>query len=47
MEIDMWSFGCIVCELFTGIPLFPGESEGEQLACMMELKGVPPLNLIT
>lgn len=28
-EIDMWSFGCIICELFTGIPIFPGESEAE------------------
>ena len=24
--IDMWSFGCILAELFTGYPLFPGES---------------------
>jgi dual specificity tyrosine-phosphorylation-regulated kinase 2/3/4 len=45
-EIDMWSFGCIICELFTGIPLFPGESEAEQLACIMEVKGVPPMNVL-
>ena len=25
--IDMWSFGCILVELCTGMPLFPGESE--------------------
>jgi dual specificity tyrosine-phosphorylation-regulated kinase 2/3/4 len=25
--IDMWSFGCILAELYTGYPLFPGESE--------------------
>ncbi len=24
-EIDMWSFGCILAELYTGYPLFPGE----------------------
>lgn len=24
--IDMWSFGCILVELFTGFPIFPGES---------------------
>ncbi len=24
-EIDMWSFGCILAELLTGYPLFPGE----------------------
>ena len=28
--IDMWSFGCIVIELYTGYPIFPGESEKEQ-----------------
>jgi hypothetical protein len=25
-----------------GYPLFPGENEVEQLACMMEVLGVPP-----
>ena len=40
--IDMWSFGAIVAELYTGFPLFPGESEMEQLAYIMELYGVPP-----
>ncbi|CAE7216197.1 DYRK4 [Symbiodinium sp. CCMP2592] len=25
--IDMWSFGCILAELYTGYPLFPGENE--------------------
>lgn len=39
--IDMWSFGCIIAELFTGFPLFPGENEMEQLAYIMEIKGVP------
>jgi len=45
--IDMWSFGCILYELFTGNPLFPGESEAEQLHLIMEVKGVPPKELIT
>ena len=44
--IDMWSFGCILCELFTGFPIFPGESESEQLLCIMELKGVPPEEIL-
>ncbi|KAI8616699.1 kinase-like domain-containing protein [Chytriomyces sp. MP71] len=40
--IDMWSFGCILAELYTGYPLFPGENEQEQLACIMEVLGTPP-----
>ena len=42
VEIDMWSFGCILAELYTGYPLFPGENEAEQLACIMEVLGPPP-----
>ncbi|KAI8988050.1 kinase-like domain-containing protein [Mycotypha africana] len=40
-SIDMWSLGCIIAELYTGVPLFPGENEQEQLACIMEVLGVP------
>ena len=29
LEIDMWSFGCILCELYIGYPIFPGENEAE------------------
>jgi serine/threonine protein kinase len=39
--IDMWSFGCILCELFTGYPLFPGENETQQLLMIVELIGYP------
>lgn len=38
MAIDMWSLGCIMAELYTGYPLFPGENEVEQLACIMEVR---------
>ena len=34
----MWSLACIIAELFTGYPLFPGENEVEQLACIMEVQ---------
>lgn len=46
MAIDMWSLGCILAELYTGLPLFPGENEQEQLACIMEILGMPSRYLI-
>lgn len=38
--------GCVLAELYTGFPLFPGENEVEQLACIMEILGLPPKDLI-
>ena len=46
MPIDMWSLGCILAELLTGYPLFPGEDEGDQLACIIELQDMPPQKLL-
>lgn len=46
LPIDIWSMGCILAELFTGFPLFPGEDEQEQLACIMEVFGPPEKHLI-
>ncbi|XP_075456424.1 dual specificity tyrosine-phosphorylation-regulated kinase 2 isoform X2 [Ascaphus truei] len=46
MPIDMWSLGCILAELLTGYPLLPGEDEGDQLACMIELLGMPSPKLL-
>ncbi len=46
IAIDMWSFGCVLAELYTGYPLFPGENEQEQLACIMEIKGLPSPRLL-
>lgn len=44
--IDLWSLGCIVCEMQMGYPIFPGESEKEQLLCIMEILGVPPPRMV-
>lgn len=44
--IDMWSFGAILVELYTGYPIFPGENEQEQLACLMEILGIPEKYII-
>jgi len=40
--IDMWSTGCIVAEMFLGLPIFPGISEYNQLARIVEMLGSPP-----
>ncbi|XP_068611239.1 dual specificity tyrosine-phosphorylation-regulated kinase 2 [Brachionichthys hirsutus] len=46
MPIDVWSLGCILAELLTGYPLLPGEDEADQLACIMELLGMPSQKLL-
>lgn len=38
----MWSLGCIVVELFLGLPLFPGSSEYNQITRIVEMLGLPP-----
>mmetsp|Transcript_5950 Transcript_5950/g.5368 ORF Transcript_5950/g.5368 Transcript_5950/m.5368 type:complete len:111 (+) Transcript_5950:199-531(+) len=44
--IDIWSFGCILFELYVGYPLFPGEDEKEHMAMIMEVKGIPPRSVL-
>ena len=39
----MWSLGCIVVELFLGLPLFPGSSEYNQVSRITEMLGLPPM----
>jgi len=39
--IDMWSFGCIMAELYIGYPIFPGESENDQMSRIIEMVGMP------
>ena len=42
---DMWSFGCILFEIKCGYPLFPAKCESDLLLQMMELLGIPPLDV--
>lgn len=45
-SIDMWSLGCIVGELFLGLPMFPGSSEYNQLFKIIDMLGNPPRHMI-
>ncbi|KAM9901537.1 hypothetical protein OXX79_004490 [Metschnikowia pulcherrima] len=45
-EIDIWSFGCVLAELFTGSPLLPGKNELEQIALILEMFGAPPSSFV-
>ncbi|CAD6264703.1 unnamed protein product [Miscanthus lutarioriparius] len=39
--VDIWSVGCIFAELVTNQPLFPGDSELQQLLHIFKLLGTP------
>ncbi|CAD8209375.1 unnamed protein product [Paramecium pentaurelia] len=45
-QIDMWSFGCIIAELFTGESLFQSKSEKELLFLQIKVLGMPSKELI-
>lgn len=45
-SIDMWSLGCIVGELFLGLPMFPGTSEFNQIWKIVDMLGYPPRHMI-
>ena len=45
--IDMWSLGAIMGELFLGLPLFPGESEYNQLFRIVQMRGPVPDSMIS
>lgn len=46
MPIDMWSLGCVVAELFLGLPLFPGASEYNLMNRICETLGPPPTSML-
>ena len=41
MAVDVWSLGCIFAEMLTKHPLFPGDSEIDQLFRIFRTLGTP------
>jgi len=40
-EIDVWSIGCVIAEMFLGEPIFPGTSSKDQMIKIVNLLGTP------
>ncbi|KAL2262837.1 hypothetical protein VTK26DRAFT_9285 [Humicola hyalothermophila] len=40
-SIDIWSAGCIMAEMFSGRPLFPGTTNEDQLTRIFRIMGTP------
>ncbi|XP_041982297.1 cyclin-dependent kinase-like 4 isoform X2 [Aricia agestis] len=38
-EVDIWAVGCLFAEMLTGDPLFPGDSDIDQLALIVKIIG--------
>lgn len=38
-QVDIWAVGCLFSEMMTGEPLFPGESDVDQLYLIVKMLG--------
>jgi serine/threonine protein kinase len=44
--IDMWSLGCILAEMHSGEPLFPGSHKVDQIQKIVKLLGMIPVSML-
>ncbi|KIY48786.1 Pkinase-domain-containing protein [Fistulina hepatica ATCC 64428] len=42
--IDMWSVGCVLAEMLSGKPLFPGRDYHHQLSLILDVLGTPSID---
>ena len=40
-KVDIWSFACLLTELFTGEPLFNGSNSLDQMCKIVDVLGMP------
>lgn len=45
-DIDTWSIGCVVAELFRGEPIFAGDSAVDQLVEIIKVLGTPTIEQV-
>lgn len=46
-EIDVWSLGCLLGELYLGKPIFQGSSTFNQLEKIIKITGIPNIDRIS
>ncbi|OHT13820.1 protein kinase [Tritrichomonas foetus] len=46
-EVDVWAAGCMLYELLTTRPLFPGKHELDQIARIHQIVGSPPREMLS
>ena len=45
-KMDMWGIGCVIFEMLTFVPLFPGNDEYDQVFRIHNVIGTTPRDLI-